>query len=56
MQCDYRYFALNEKKEVCAFESKTDIPSKGYTEIDESEAFEILSKERPGLHFEESYN
>ncbi len=56
MQCDNRYFALNEKNEVCAFENKTDIPSKGYTEIDESKAFEILSKERPGLYFEEIYN
>ncbi len=56
MECKYHYFALNEKNEVCAFESKNDIPSKGYTEIDESKAFEILSKKRPGLHFEEIYN
>ena len=56
MQCKYRYFALNEKNEVCAFERETDIPKKGYTEIEERKAFEILSKERPGLHFEEIYN
>ena len=49
---EFEAYALNEKGEVCAFESKEDVPETGFIVLTEEEAFKKLAADRPGIRYD----